>query len=110
MLDYEGQADELGKNLGDDLREGKVTLPIICAQRTASDSQKQLIRQAIEEGDVAHLDDIRSIILDTGALKEARASADAEAQRAIDAAKQLPDNAYSAALLQLAADLLGRRS
>lgn len=110
VLDYEGSAEELGKNLGDDLREGKVTLPIICALRTASDAQKQLIRQAIEEGDVAHLDDIRSIILDTGALKEARASADAEAQRAIDAAKQLPDNAYSAALLQLAADLLGRRS
>src|SRR5512145_2548493 len=110
VLDYEGSAEELGKNLGDDLREGKVTLPIICALRTASDAQKLLIRQAIEEGDVAHLDDIRSIILDTGALKEARASADAEAQRAIDAAKQLPDNAYSAALLQLASDLLGRRS
>ena len=110
VLDYDGDAGEMGKNLGDDLREGKVTLPIICALRTASDAQKQLIRQAIEEGDVAHLDDIRSIILDTGALKEARASADAEAQRAIDAAKQLPDNAYSAALLQLAADLLGRRS
>ncbi|MBA4212176.1 MAG: octaprenyl diphosphate synthase [Polaromonas sp.] len=110
VLDYEGSADELGKNLGDDLREGKVTLPIICALRTASDTQKQLIRQAIEQGDVAHLNDIRSIILDTGALQEARASADAEAQRAIDAAKQLPDNRYSAALLQLAADLLGRRS
>ena len=68
VLDYEGSAEELGKNLGDDLREGKVTLPIICALRTASDAQKQLIRQAIEQGDVAHLDDIRSIILDTGAL------------------------------------------
>ena len=110
VLDYEGSAEELGKNLGDDLREGKVTLPIICALRTASDGQKQLIRQAIEQGDVAHLDDIRSIILDTGALREARASADAQAQRAIDAAKQLPNNDYSAALLQLASDLLGRRS
>jgi octaprenyl-diphosphate synthase len=110
VLDYEGSAEELGKNLGDDLREGKVTLPIICALRTASPAQKKLLRQAIEQGDVAHLDDIRSIILDTGALREARASADAEAQRAIDAAKQLPHNAYSAALLQLAADLLGRRS
>lgn len=110
VLDYEGSAEELGKNLGDDLREGKVTLPIICALKTGSEAQKLLIRQAIEQGDVAHLDDIRSIILDTGALKEARASADAEAQRAIDAAEQLPKNAYSDALLQLAAGLLERRS
>ena len=87
-----------------------MTLPIICALKTGSEAQKHLIREAIEQGDVAHLDDIRSIILDTGALKEARASADAEAQRAIDAAAQLPPNAYSAALLQLATGLLERRS
>ena len=110
VLDYEGSPEELGKNLGDDLREGKVTLPIICALRTGSESQKHLLRQAIEQGDVAHLDAIRSVILDTGALRQARASADAEAQRAIDAARQLPENVYSSALLQLAADLLGRRS
>lgn len=110
VLDYEGSPEELGKNLGDDLREGKVTLPIICALRKGTEAQKHLIRQAIEQGDVAHLDDIRSIIIDTGALKEARASADAQARRALDAAKQLPDNVYSTALLQLAADLLGRRS
>ena len=110
VLDYEGSADELGKNLGDDLREGKVTLPIICALRTGSEAQKHLVRQAIEQGDVAHLDDIRTIILDTGALTAARASADAEAQRAIDAAGHLPTNAYSVALLQLATGLLERRS
>ena len=110
VLDYEGQADELGKNLGDDLREGKVTLPIICALKTGSESQKHLIRHAIEQGDVAHLDDILTIILETGALAQARASAMAEAQRAADAAQQLPVNAYSVALLQLATGLMGRRS
>jgi octaprenyl-diphosphate synthase len=110
VLDYEGSAEELGKNLGDDLREGKVTLPIICALRAGSESQKALLRQAIEQGDVAHLDDIRDIIIQTGALDAARSSAQAEAHRAIDAARELPINAYSAALLQLAAGLLERRS
>lgn len=110
VLDYEGSADELGKNLGDDLREGKVTLPIICALRRASTSQQALIRAAIEGGDTAQLDAILAIIVETGALDAARASAHAEAQRAIDAARQLPPNAYSAALLQLAAGLLERRS
>jgi octaprenyl-diphosphate synthase len=110
VLDYEGSADELGKNLGDDLREGKVTLPIICALRSGSDSQKALIRQAIELGDLAHLNTIRDIIMQTGALEAARSCAHAEAQRAIDAARRLPANAYSGALLQLAAGLLERRS
>jgi octaprenyl-diphosphate synthase len=110
VLDYEGKADELGKNLGDDLREGKVTLPIICALKTGSEPQKKLIRNAIEQGDAAHLDDILSIILETGALDQARASAMAEAQRAADAALRLPVNAYSAALLQLATELMSRRS
>jgi octaprenyl-diphosphate synthase len=106
VLDYEGSPDDLGKNL----REGKVTLPIICALRSGSESQKSLIRQAIEQGDVAHLDAIRDIILQTGALDAARSSAHAEASRAIDAARQLPINPHSEALLQLAAGLLERRS
>ena len=110
VLDYEGSSEELGKNLGDDLREGKVTLPIICALRFGSDNQRNLIRQAIETGDVAHLDAIRDIILQTGALEAARMSAHAEANRAIEAARQLPVNDHSEALLQLAAGLLERRS
>jgi octaprenyl-diphosphate synthase len=110
VLDYEGSADELGKNLGDDLREGKVTLPIICALRSATETQRAMICSAIEEGDVSHLEDILSIIHETGALDMARASAFSEAQRAIDAARQLPANAYSTTLLQLAAGLLERRS
>jgi octaprenyl-diphosphate synthase len=110
VLDYEGDASELGKNLGDDLREGKVTLPIICALRQGTAAQQQLIRQAIEHGDVSHLDDIQTIIRQTGALDMARESARIEAQRAIDAAKQLPANRYTEALLQLAAGLQERRS
>lgn len=109
VLDYEGSSDVLGKNLGDDLREGKVTLPIICALRNANAEQQALIRGAIEAGDTSHLDDIVNIIRDTGALEAARASAAAEAQRAIKAMRHLPVNEYSSALLQLAAGLLERR-
>ena len=110
LLDYEGTARELGKNLGDDLREGKVTLPVICALREANPAQKSLLQTAIVEGDFAHMDDILQIIRDTGALETTRASASAEARRAINAAQKLPSNQYRSALLQLAADLLERRS
>ncbi len=110
VLDYEGNAQELGKNLGDDLREGKVTLPIICALRAANDQQRQLIRDAIEHGQLEHLPAIQSIIVGTGALEAARQAAQAEARRALEAAGQLPANAHQSALLQLAASLLERRS
>jgi octaprenyl-diphosphate synthase len=110
VLDYEGNANELGKNLGDDLREGKVTLPVICALRKADPPQKRLLQTAIIKGDIAHMDDILQIIRDTGALEMARTSATSEAHRAMTAAEKLPSNKYRAALLQLAADLLERRS
>jgi octaprenyl-diphosphate synthase len=110
VLDYEGDAQELGKNLGDDLREGKVTLPIICALRAASDPQRQLIREAIEHGRLEHLPAIQSIIVSTGALEAARLAAQAEARRALEAARSLPANEHQSALLQLAASLLERRS
>ena len=110
VLDYEGNSEELGKNLGDDLREGKVTLPIICALKRASADEQTLIRTSIEQGTLTQLPDILSIIARTGALDAARDSAEAEAQRAVDAAKRLPSNPYSNALLQLAAGLLVRRS
>ncbi len=110
VLDYEGSADLLGKNLGDDLREGKVTLPVICALKTASDPEKAILRSAIEEGDLSHLDEILAIIRATGALESARQTAADEARRAMAAAKELPSNPYSSALIELAAGLLERRS
>lgn len=109
VLDYEGDTELMGKNLGDDLREGKVTLPIICALRQGTNTQRALIRQSIEQGDLSHLEEILSIVRQTGALDMARNSALAEAQRAIDAARQLPVNQYSEALIQLAAGLQERR-
>lgn len=110
VLDYEGDAQELGKNLGDDLREGKVTLPVICALKKASPAQQQLLQTAIVEGDSEHMDAILNIIRETGALEAARSSAMSEARRAMEAARTLPENPHRSALLQLAADLLERRS
>lgn len=115
VLDYEGDAAELGKNLGDDLREGKVTLPVICTLRRCQPQEAALIRAAIETGGSERLDEILAIVRRSGGLAEARGYAAAEAQRAIDAMWALPAGdtgreKYREALLQLAAQLLTRRS
>ncbi len=110
VLDYEGDATELGKNLGDDLREGKVTLPIICTLRRCTADEAVLIRSAIEAGNTDQLDAILQIVRTSGGLQDARQAARAEAQRAIDAAQALPANMHQEALVQLAASLLERRS
>ncbi len=109
VLDYDGDAAEMGKNLGDDLREGKSTLPLIAAMERAAPAQRNLIRGAIEQGSVDGLDAIVDIVRETGALDVARRAAAAEAQRAIDCLALLPRNAYSEGLLQLASSLLDRR-
>jgi octaprenyl-diphosphate synthase len=110
VLDYDGNANEMGKNLGDDLREGKATLPLILAMQLGSEAQRQTLREAIETGSVARLAEIVTIVRDTGALEATRNAAASEAQRAIDAAMQLPDNAYRQAMLVLASQLLNRRT
>lgn len=115
VLDYEGDAAELGKNLGDDLREGKVTLPLICTLQRCQPQEAALIRSAIETGGSAQLDEILAIIRRSGGLSMARDYATAEAQRAMDAARTLPRSTaccetYREALLQLAAQSLERRS
>lgn len=109
VLDYEGDAAEMGKSLGDDLREGKATLPLIVAIQRGNPQQRELIRTAIETGAVEQLEHIAAIVRETGALDVTRQVAAAEAQRAIDAARALPANAWREALLELAANLLGRR-
>lgn len=109
VLDYDGDASEMGKNLGDDLREGKTTLPLIIAMQRANTSDAQLIRRAIETGGVNELDRVVQIVRDTGSLEATRQAAATEAQRAMDALALLPRNPYTQALLQLGAQLLDRR-
>ncbi len=101
VLDYAGDAQELGKNLGDDLREGKMTLPLIFAIKMAKPDEQALIKLAIEEGDVAQLDAISRIVQSCGALDASLDFAKAQAVRAENALEALPDNAYKAALQEL---------
>ena len=110
LLDYDGKAGEMGKNLGDDLREGKATLPLIAAMQRGTAEQREIIRSAVETGAVSELDRIVAIVKETGALQITRNAAAVEAQRAVDAASLLPGNTYSQGLLQLAAQLLARRN
>jgi len=110
VLDYAGDAAVMGKSLGDDLREGKATLPLIAAMQRGSASQRQLIHSAIENGTVTHLDEVIAIVRSTGALEVSRQAAAREAERAVAAAERLPAGAHAGSLLQLAAQLLERQS
>lgn len=110
VLDYDGDATEMGKNLGDDLREGKCTLPLIIAMQRATPEDAQVVREAIEQGSTEQLPSILSIVKRTGALDATREAAHNEAMRAIAALQALPVNAYTQAMEQLAAQLLLRRT
>lgn len=110
MLDYTGDAQEMGKNLGDDLREGKCTLPLIAAMQRGTPEQSAVIRHAIENGSTEQLATVVNIVRSTGALELAQEAAHSEARRAIQALDALPDNLHTANLLQLASQLLERRT
>ncbi len=109
VLDYTGEAAVMGKDLGDDLREGKTTLPLIAAMQRGTPSQRDIIKTAIETGGVAMLEQVISIVKSTGALDVARLAATREAQRAIVAARQLPPGPHTECLIQLATQLLERQ-
>ena len=101
VLDYRSNPAERGKNLGDDLAEGKPTLPLIHALRRGTESQRAIIRQAIEEGG-ADLDPIISAIESTGGLDYAARLAQDAADQALDSLKALPDTPYKRGLAALA--------
>ena len=108
VLDYAGDAVLMGKNLGDDLREGKATLPLIAAMQRGSAEEAATIRLAIETGDISMLEQIVAIVKSTGALDVAREAARQEATRAIAAAHRLPGGNHTDCLIQLASQLLER--
>jgi octaprenyl-diphosphate synthase len=110
VLDYAGDASLLGKNLGDDLREGKATLPLIAAMQRGTSEEKTLIRSAIEDGSVEQLDAVIRIVHSTGALEVSRQAAAKEAQRAMQAAQRLPPGPHTRGLIQLASELLNRQT
>ena len=102
VLDYTGDAAVMGKNLGDDLREGKATLPLIVAMQLGTPAQRASVRTAIEQGDTQMLDEVASIVKSTGALDIAMESAAREIHRAIQFAQQLPWGQHTSAMVDLA--------
>jgi len=110
LLDYEGSSAELGKNVGDDLREGKPTLPLLLAMEAASAAERDVIRHAIEHGGQEKLQEILAIVRRTGALQATRAAAQQEADRAQAALALLPPSRARDALLNLAARSVNRSS
>lgn len=109
-LDFNASAEELGKNLGDDLAEGKATLPLIFAMENGSAEDKELIRKAITEGGLDQLDKIQAIIESTGALQYTAARAQEAADVAIGALSGIPDSDYKQALIAIAEFSVRRRS
>jgi len=110
LLDYEGATERLGKNVGDDLREGKPTLPLLIAMERGSAEQGALLRGAIEHGEVARLDEVIAIVRATGALEATREAARAEADKACKVLELLPASKYREALLDLSVRSVERSS
>ena len=101
VLDYSGDQDEMGKNIGDDLAEGKPTLPLIYAMRMGSKKHADVVRHAIEQGGLDDLEGVVEAIKATGALDYARGQAKYEANVASAAIAHLPNSIHKDCLLQL---------
>ncbi len=110
LLDYEGATAELGKNVGDDLREGKPTLPLLVAMERGTADERATIRHAIEHGEIERLKDIVEIVRRTGALEATRAAARAEAEKARASLRGVPEGPHRAALLELCVRSVERSS
>ncbi len=101
-LDYSGEAGVIGKNIGDDLAEGKPTLPLIYAMRKGSAEEAALVRHAVTSGGLAELEGVLSVISGSGALDYTRRQAEAEAEAARAALSVIPATQYRDSLIQLA--------
>ena len=101
-LDYSATSEQMGKNIGDDLAEGKPTLPLLYAMSHGNPVQQQIIRQAIENGGIEQLQQVLEAIESTGALDYTAQTAQREADKAIAAIQPLPASPYKEALIGLA--------
>ena len=110
LLDYDGQTHALGKNVGDDLREGKPTLPLLTAMARAQPAERDLIRHAIAHGEVSRLAEVVAVVRRTGALDVARDVARREAAEARACLGVLPESVYKNALLELCVRSVERSS
>jgi octaprenyl-diphosphate synthase len=101
VLDYAGDANEIGKNVGDDLREGKPTLPLIWLMENGTPEQRALVRSCIEHGDEAQFEAVLAAVTSSGALDYTRQQAEQAGRRAREAIAELPESVYKSSLLQL---------
>jgi len=108
-LDYDSTTEELGKNIGDDLAEGKPTLPLIYAMKNGSAAERHMIREAIETGGTQNLTSIQLAIETSGGLRYTAERAHAESQTAIRALEAFADSPFKAALITLADFAVTRR-
>ena len=102
VLDYSGEAGVIGKNIGDDLAEGKPTLPLIYAMRKGTADQAALVRRAVSTEGLAELEGVLAAIRGSGALEYTQRQAQAEADAARDALSAIPASQYRDSLIQLA--------
>jgi octaprenyl-diphosphate synthase len=108
VLDYSGNAAEIGKNVGDDLREGKPTLPLIYLMQHGTASQRELVRACIAQGDETHFDAILQAITSSGALDYTRQAAQQAARRASESVSGLPNSQFKDSLVNLCAFAVDR--
>ena len=102
-MDYSSDAKEMGKNTGDDLAEGKPTLPLLYAMQHGTEAQITLIREAIEKANgIQNFDLIMQALNETKALEYTKQRAMEEADKAIDAISILPESDYKEAMISLA--------
>ena len=101
-LDYKANQEDLGKNLGDDLAEGKPTLPLIYAIQNGTESEANIIIEAIQNGNRDAFNEVYAVVQRTQAITYTEQRADEEAQKAINALSVLPESEYKSALILLA--------
>lgn len=102
MLDYSASSEEIGKNIGDDLAEGKPTLPLLYAMKQGTDEQRQVIRHSIESGGLEYIDQVLDAIESTGALTYTAHAAEQEAEKAIAEITGISPSPYKDAMIALA--------
>lgn len=108
VLDYQGATADLGKNVGDDLAEGKMTLPLIIARARGTQEQSAFVRDAILNGGVENLDDMVKVVTDTGGLAYTQKLAEEQTAKASASIDCLPDSPFKTAMQQLASFSISR--
>ena len=102
ILDYSGNASQIGKNIGDDLSEGKITLPLIYAIKNSTERQRNLIKDAIKIGDISRLPDVIEIIEETKSIAKVRIESEKQLENIKFILKTIPNNDFLRIIMDLA--------